>query len=78
MSDLLHDDCLKARHFWTDIAYPELGTTITYPKEFVRSSEVDCSIRFRAPLIGEHNVAVYSELGLSRPDIITLQQAGVI
>jgi crotonobetainyl-CoA:carnitine CoA-transferase CaiB-like acyl-CoA transferase len=78
MSDLLNDDCLKARHFWTDVAHPELGTSITYPKEFVRSSEVDCSTKFRAPLIGEHNVTVYSELGLSRQDIIALKQAGVI
>lgn len=78
MQDLLNDASLKARNFWTDIKHPELGTAITYPKEFVRSSETDCSIKFRAPLIGEHNVAVYSELGLSRQDIITLKQAGVI
>jgi benzylsuccinate CoA-transferase BbsE subunit len=78
MHDLLTDDCLKARDFWTDIAHPELGTSITYPREFVRSSEVDCAIRFRAPLIGEHNLAVFSELGLSRRDIITLKQAGAI
>jgi crotonobetainyl-CoA:carnitine CoA-transferase CaiB-like acyl-CoA transferase len=78
MQDLLDDTCLKARHFWTQIEHPELGTTITYPKEFVRSSEVDCSIKFRAPLVGEHNIAIYSELGLSRRDIITLKQAGAI
>ena len=78
MNDLLHDDCLEERHFWTEIAHPELGTAITYPKEFVRSSEADCSTRFRAPLIGEHNIAVYSELGLNRQDIIALKQAGVI
>lgn len=78
MQDLLDDACLKARNFWTDIAHPELGTTIIYPKEFVRSSEVDCSIKFRAPLIGEHNIAIYRELGFSQQEIITLKQAGVI
>jgi benzylsuccinate CoA-transferase BbsE subunit len=78
MNDLLHDDNLRERHFWTEIEHPELGTTITYPREFVRSSEVDCSIRSRAPLIGEHNIEVLSELGLSRRDIIILKQAGVI
>jgi crotonobetainyl-CoA:carnitine CoA-transferase CaiB-like acyl-CoA transferase len=76
--DLLTDDCLKTRNFWTEIKHPELGTTITYPKEFIRSSEADCSTKFRAPLIGEHNVTIYSELGLSRQDIIALKQAGVI
>jgi benzylsuccinate CoA-transferase BbsE subunit len=78
MNDLLHDDNLKERRFWKDIAHPELGTTITYPGEFIRSSEADCSARFRAPLIGEHNITIYRELGLSRQDIITLKQAGVI
>ncbi len=78
MRDLLTDGCLKERNFWKDINHPELGTAITYPAQFIRSSEFDCSIRFRAPLIGEHNLEIYSELGLSRQDIITLKQAGVI
>jgi crotonobetainyl-CoA:carnitine CoA-transferase CaiB-like acyl-CoA transferase len=78
MKDLLDDACLNARHFWTKIEHPELGTSITYPKEFFRSSEADCSTRLRAPLIGEHNIAVYSEMGLSRQDIIALKQAGAI
>ena len=78
MHDLLTDDCLKARSFWMEIEHPELGTSITYPREFVKSSEVDCSTRFRAPLIGEHNTEVYSEIGLSRQDLILLEQAGII
>ena len=78
MSDLLHDECLQARNFWKEIDHPELGTSLTYPGEFVKSSEVDCSTRFRAPLIGEHNEAVYNEIGLSKKEIARLKQAGVI
>jgi benzylsuccinate CoA-transferase BbsE subunit len=78
MHDLLTDNCLRSRDFWTGIEHPELGIKITYPKEFVRSTEADCSTRSRAPLIGEHNIAVYSGLGLTRGDIVTLKQAGVI
>ena len=78
MEDLLNDECLKARNFWVQIEHPELGTSITYPREFVKSSEVDCSTRFRAPLIGEHNTEVYNEIGLSRQDLILLKQAGII
>jgi formyl-CoA transferase len=33
----------------------------------------------RAPLIGEHNEEVYiNELGLSKEELLTLKQAGVI
>jgi len=78
MQDLLEDECLRARNFWTEIEHPELGTTITYPRRFVESSENDISTRFRAPLIGEHNEEVYDSIGLSRGDIATLKEAGVI
>jgi crotonobetainyl-CoA:carnitine CoA-transferase CaiB-like acyl-CoA transferase len=78
MQDLLEDECLKERKYWTQIEHPELGTSITYPKEFVRSSAADCSIRFRAPLIGEHNEEVYQEIGLSEKDIDKLKKTRVI
>ena len=78
MQDLLEDECLKERKYWTQIEHPELGTSITYPKEFVRSSAADCAIRFRAPLIGEHNAEVYQEMGLSKPELAQLKQEGII
>ena len=78
MQDLLNDECLNTRNFWKEIEHPELGTSITYPREFVKSSENDCSIRFRAPLIGEHNEEVYKEIGLSQQELIRLKQAGTI
>ncbi|MCK4273832.1 MAG: CoA transferase [Dehalococcoidales bacterium] len=78
MQDLLTDECLNARNFWVEIEHPELGTSITYPRDFVKSSEVDCSTRFRAPLIGEHNAEVYNEIGLSKRELITLEQSGII
>jgi crotonobetainyl-CoA:carnitine CoA-transferase CaiB-like acyl-CoA transferase len=78
MQDLLSDENLKARNFWVDIEHPELETSITYPGQFVHSSEEECSTRFRAPLIGEHNEEIYGEMGLSKQDIIVLKQARVI
>jgi crotonobetainyl-CoA:carnitine CoA-transferase CaiB-like acyl-CoA transferase len=78
MNDLLTDECLKERHFWTEIEHPELGTSLTYPKEFFRSSEMSCAIRFRAPLIGEHNQEVYNDIGLSGQDLLLLKQSGII
>jgi crotonobetainyl-CoA:carnitine CoA-transferase CaiB-like acyl-CoA transferase len=78
MEDLLNDECLHERHFWKKIEHPELGTNITYPGEFVKSSEVDCSTRFRAPLISEHNEEVYQKIGISRQELLKLQQSGII
>ena len=78
MEDLLNDECLNVRHFWKKIQHQELGTSITYPREFVKSTEQDCSTRFRAPLIGEHNEEVYNTIGLSKQYLVSLKQAGVI
>ena len=78
MEDLLNDECLNARRFWKEIEHPELGTSITYPREFVKSTETDCSTRFRAPLIGEHNEEIYKEIGLSLDELQRLGQDGII
>ncbi len=67
------------RHFWREIEHPELGTNITYPGGFVKPGVGDCGIRFRAPLIGEHNNEIYcKEMGLSSADMVVLKQRNVI
>jgi crotonobetainyl-CoA:carnitine CoA-transferase CaiB-like acyl-CoA transferase len=78
MQDLLEDQCLKERNFWTQIEHPELGTSITYPKEFVRASGSDCGIRFRAPLIGEHNGEIFGGIGLDEEKLAALKHEGTI
>ncbi len=78
MQDLLDDECLNARDFWTKIKHPELGMSITYPRTYIRSTEMDYSTRFRAPLIGEHNKEVYKELGITEKDLQSLQKEGII
>jgi len=70
---------LGVRDYWVEVSHPELGTTITYPGGFIRSTETACRIRHRAPLIGEHNEEVYrNELGLSTEELMTLKQSKVI
>lgn len=78
MQDLLEDECLNTRNFWKEIEHPELGASLTYPRQFVQSTEVDCSTRFRAPLIGEHNTEVYSDLGISDAELASLKRDGII
>lgn len=70
---------LAARNYWTEVAHPELGTTITYPGGFIRATETDCQIRHRAPLIGEHSQEVYTKmLGFSKAELRALKQSKVI
>jgi crotonobetainyl-CoA:carnitine CoA-transferase CaiB-like acyl-CoA transferase len=76
--DLLNDPQLKARDFWVDVNHPELGTSLPYPKEFVKVSGKTCGIQARAPLIGEHNTEVYGELGFSLKELTILKECGVI
>jgi len=78
MKNLLDDTTLKNRNFWVEIEHSELRASVSYPREFVKSSEKALSTRFRAPLIGEHNEEIYSEIGLSREDLVVLKQAGVV
>jgi len=76
--DLLDDPNLAARKFWTPIEHPELKTTIPYPKQFLQSSENEMETRSRAPIVGEHNMEIYSELGLSKEEIDGLKKSGVV
>jgi crotonobetainyl-CoA:carnitine CoA-transferase CaiB-like acyl-CoA transferase len=78
MQDLLEDECLQARGYWTQIEHPELGTSITYPRTYIRSTEAEYTTRFRAPLIGEHNEEVYKGIGFSKKDLQSLKKLGVI
>jgi crotonobetainyl-CoA:carnitine CoA-transferase CaiB-like acyl-CoA transferase len=78
MQDLIEDECLKERDFWTKIEHPELRTSITYPRTYIRSTEMDCDIKFRAPLIGEHNDEVYKDLGLNEEYLQILKKEGII
>jgi crotonobetainyl-CoA:carnitine CoA-transferase CaiB-like acyl-CoA transferase len=78
MLDLLVDKNLIARDFWMPLEHRELAETISYPRQFARSSENNMETKSRAPLIGEHNAEIYGELGLSEARMNALRQSGVI
>ena len=76
--DIMEDPQLEARDYWEEVEHPELGSTITYPGFFYKSSEFSWKIH-RAPLIGEHNSEVYEkELGFSKEALTILRHGGVI
>ena len=77
--DLLEFPLFKEREFWREIEHPELGTVITYPGGFVKPGIGDCGVRFRAPLIGEHNAEILGkELDLSAADMVHLKERRII
>jgi benzylsuccinate CoA-transferase BbsE subunit len=69
---------LEERGFWEEVEHDWLGARIKYPGSCIRASEAASPIARRAPRVGEHNVAVYGELGLSRKELVTLRRRGVI
>ena len=76
-SDLLENEHLAAREYWTEVEHEEAH--VTYPGPWARLSKTPISIRHRAPRIGEHNFYVYGNLlGFSDDEIMQLSDEGAI
>lgn len=78
VQEILADEQLEARDFWRRMDHPELGESITYPGQTVKISQAPWTLRRRAPLLGEHNLEVYGDLGLTADDLRGLRGARVI
>lgn len=79
VADAYDSPQLAARDYWQQVPYPHLGLTLTYPGAPAKMSETPWRLRGRAPTLGEHNEAVYSDLlGLSRAELSTLRSVGAI
>jgi benzylsuccinate CoA-transferase BbsE subunit len=77
--ELLADGHLQDRGFWKTVEHPEVGRSFVYPGEAAIYNGTPWRIGCRAPLIGEHNVAVFcDELGLSRGALAVLAENGVV
>jgi crotonobetainyl-CoA:carnitine CoA-transferase CaiB-like acyl-CoA transferase len=77
--DIFKDPQLAARNFFVEIEHPELHRSFTYPGGPYTLKGTPWRLRHRAPLLGEHNAAIFSgELGLSTSDLATLRAARVI
>ncbi len=76
--ELLFDPHLKERNFFEVVDHPAVGPRPHAGAAF-RLSRTPGSIRFRAPLLGEHNELILgSLLGMSREEISRLEEEGVI
>ncbi len=73
-----HDEQLKARGFFVEIEHPEAGR-LAYPSAPYRLSETPWRVERPAPMLGEHNEAVYSGLlGYSKEELVKLREADII
>jgi crotonobetainyl-CoA:carnitine CoA-transferase CaiB-like acyl-CoA transferase len=77
--DVANDLHLHERGFFNPVAHPELGVSIDYPGPPYQMSETPAGVRTRAPLLGEHNLEIYSgELGIDAQQLGVLKAAGAI
>ena len=79
LDEIVEDEHLKERGFFTEVEHPELDRTFTYPGPAAIYNGSPWAISRRAPLIGEHNVQIFcEELGLSKGELTVLAEGGVI
>lgn len=77
--DLIEDEHIIDRGFWTDVVHPELGRTFKYPGSAAIHNGSPWKISRRAPLLGEHNREIFGdELGLDAAELTYLTEAGVL
>ena len=77
--EVMKDQHLEDRGFWTEVEYPELGKKFLHPGPAGIFNGSPWRISRRAPLIGEHNEEVLcGELGLTRAQLAVLAEGSVI
>jgi crotonobetainyl-CoA:carnitine CoA-transferase CaiB-like acyl-CoA transferase len=74
--ELLEDEQLKAREFFVEADHPVMGK-VKYPGAPAKLSETSWQ-KGRAPLLGEHNVEIYGQLGYPEKKLVQLREEGVI
>ena len=77
VKDIYNDPQLKERKYFVEMEHPVIGK-LSYPGAPYKFLESPWQIGGPAPLIGQHNEEIYSELGYSRKDLINLKQSGAI
>jgi crotonobetainyl-CoA:carnitine CoA-transferase CaiB-like acyl-CoA transferase len=76
--DVVQSEQMNARGFFQEAEHPEAGR-IKLPARPYHFSKTPCALERAAPLLGEHNEAVYCErLGYDAEELRELEEAGVI
>jgi len=69
---------LRSREFFVEV--DDRGRDLKYelPARFARMTPYESDVRGAAPLLGEHNAAVYGSVGIGATELGELRRAGVI
>ena len=79
MDEIIDNDHLQDRGFYTEVEHPELGQSFTYPGPAAIYNASPWRISRRAPLIGEHNEEILcGELGLPKQELAIMAESGII
>jgi len=77
IDEVVDDPQANFREFFIEVDHPMTGK-VKYPGRPFVMEESPWMLRRPAPLLGQHNAEVYSELGYSNEDLVTLRQSQVI
>ena len=78
VAEVLESRQLKERGYFVEIEHPVTGKH-TYPGAPYKFSKTPWSIRGPAPLLGQHNKAVYCDrLGYSETELVEMYRVGII
>lgn len=77
-ADIVADDQLAYRDFWSEIEHADLGITLKYPGTMFVSTAGRWAPTKRAPHLGEHNEEVYAQLGIDAEQLKALKEGGAI
>jgi crotonobetainyl-CoA:carnitine CoA-transferase CaiB-like acyl-CoA transferase len=75
-ADVLRDPHMRERGFFVTVDHPEAGN-VELPGLAMRFSGTPGELR-RPPLLGEHNLEVFGELGYTPPEVAALRTQNVI
>ena len=76
--DLVKSPQLEARGFFAEVKHPKAGK-LKYPTVPYKFSETPSKVKHAAPLLGQHNEAVYCGLlGYSKGELVKLKESGII
>lgn len=77
IDEVFEDPQIKFRGVFTEIDHPAVGK-LTYPGRPFIMHESPWAIKRPAPLLGQHNLEVYTELGFSQEDMVNMKETGII
>jgi len=76
LNEVVDDPQVRARNMIVEVKHPRAGK-IKQPNFPLKFSETDAIVK-AAPMIGQHNVQILTDLGYSEKEIVDLRKAGVI